>query len=136
MMRPVLMVGAVLASALALVSPGTLAGATPADEGGKCEFLLVPPAVAPMSGVDFVKTTVGPGECSIHANPASSVVCLMVDGSDSAGQCQKSQGPFAATLYFPYTPGATYVAKGQGCTNTIEPPYTLCQDIAPQRFTL
>lgn len=136
MKRPLPVVGSVLASALAFVSPVAVSNASPSEDAGKCEFLLERPTVVPVSGVNFVKATVRPGECSIHANAASSVVCLSIDGRDSAGQCQKSQGPFAATLYYVYAPGATYVAKGQGCTNTIAPPYTLCQDIAERRFTL
>ena len=106
------------------------------DDGGQCSFVLTPPSVVQISGVSFVTAAMKPGSCTLHAVPNSSVVCLSIEGDDSAGQCATMSGQNAAVIYYTYRPGATYVVKGQGCANTFAPPYTLCQDFSPSRVTL
>jgi hypothetical protein len=110
--------------------------ATPSDDGGKCTFVLGSPKIVQISGVNFVMATMNPGECTMHANPSSSVVCLAVEGDDTSGQCAQRTGPVTAVIYYSYRPGATYVVKGSGCANIITAPYTLCQDFPASRITL
>jgi hypothetical protein len=119
------------------VHPTSVSHASPAgdDEAGECSFILTPPKVMQISGLSLVVATLGPGPCTMHANPNSSVVCLSVAGSGSQGECASKNGADPAEVRFPYQPGLTYVVKGQGCASTFVPPYTLCQDYGPSRFT-
>ncbi|MFZ0717495.1 hypothetical protein [Mycobacterium sp.] len=69
-------------------------------------------------------------------------VCLSIEGDDSAGQCGWSSTPNTSIVDYPYRPGATYIVKGQGCTDILQgtaspaTPSTVCQDIAATRVTL
>ncbi len=115
--------------------------ASPPSENGHCSFVLEPPKVVNISGVSYVTATVHAGSCTLHAH-VEATVCLSVEGDDSAGQCGWGYDPNPAVVYYPYRPGATYVVKGQGCTDVMEgsnspaSPTTICQDIAPSRVTL
>ena len=126
----------VLTIALAGVCCAAIANASPSNSSGQCTFVLPPPKVVQVSGVNFVFATMAPGPCTIEANPNSSVVCVSVEGSESTGQCANTNGPSPAVLYFAYRPGATYVVKGQGCSSVNVPPYTICQDFPASRLTL
>ena len=81
------------------------------------------------------------GTCTLNAH-VGATVCLSVEGSESAGQCGSGYDPQPAVVYYPYRPGATYVVKGQGCTDILQgtqspaSPSTVCHDIAPSRVTL
>ncbi len=72
----------------------------------------------------------------MHASPNLSVVCLSMQGDDSSGQCAHENSADPAVIYYTYRPGATYVLTGQGCANLFVPPYTICQDFGPSRYTL
>jgi hypothetical protein len=115
--------------------------ASPPGGTGQCSFVLDGPKVVNVSGVNYVTATVHPGSCTLHAH-TEATVCLSVEGDDSAGQCGSGYDPTPAVVYYPYRPGATYVVKGQGCTDTLQgsdspaTPTTLCQDISPSRVTL
>jgi hypothetical protein len=125
---------------IGLYSAGPSA-ASPPGGTGQCSFVLDGPKVVNVSGVNYVTATVHPGSCTLHAH-TEATVCLSVEGDDSAGQCGSGYDPTPAVVYYPYRPGATYVVKGQGCTDTLEgsdspaKPLTLCQDISPSRVTL
>jgi hypothetical protein len=111
------------------------------SENVHCSFVLEPPKVVNISGVNYVTATVYTGSCTLHAH-TESTVCLSVEGDDSAGQCGWGNDPLPAVVYYPYRPGATYIVKGHGCADVMEgtaspaPPTTVCQDIAPARVTL
>jgi hypothetical protein len=115
--------------------------AAPPSENGQCSFVLDGPKVVKVSGVDYVTATLQTGKCTVHAH-TNSTVCLSVEGDDSAGQCARGSDPASTVVYYPYRPGATYVVKGQGCTDIMQgsaspaTPTTVCQDIAPSRVTL
>lgn len=117
------------------------AAAAPPGEKGQCSFNLDGPKVVKISGVDYVTASVQTGACTLHAS-TNATVCLSVEGDDSAGQCTRGFDPGAAVVYYPYRAGATYVVKGQGCTDIMQgtaspaTPTTVCQDIAPSRATL
>ena len=72
----------------------------------------------------------------MEADPNSSTVCLSDRGIRFDRTVRDHKRPKPAVLYFAYRPGATYVVKGQGCASINVPPYTLCQDFPPSRFTL
>jgi hypothetical protein len=114
--------------------------ASPSDNV-HCSFVLEPPKVVNVSGVNYVTAALHTGSCTLHAH-TESTVCLSVEGDDSAGQCAWEGGFSPARVYYPYRPGATYVVKGQGCTDILEgsnspaTPTTVCQDVAPTRVTL
>jgi hypothetical protein len=115
--------------------------ASPPGGTGQCSFVLDGPKVVNVSGVNYVMAMVHAGSCTLHAH-TEATVCLSVDGDDSAGQCVSGYDPQPAVVYYPYRPGATYVVKGKGCTDTLEgsqspaTPATICQDISPSRLTL
>jgi hypothetical protein len=122
----------VLASA-ALYTSGNSA-ASPSDQNGTCTFELISPKVVPVSGSDMVIASVKAGPCTMAAAPLNITVCLSIEGDDSNGDC--SAGARAAQVYYQYRPGATYIAKGQGCASILKPPYRLCQDIPASSVTL
>ncbi len=130
--------GAVTAMVLTGAWSASVATASPSDgpEPEQCAFVLTPPTLTQISGVNFATATVKPGQCTMHASPNLSVVCLSVQGDDSSGQCAHKDGADPAVIYYTYRPGATYVVTGQGCANLFTPPYTICQDLGPSRFTL
>ena len=115
--------------------------ASPPGGTGQCSFVLEGPKVVNISGVNYVTASVHAGSCTLHAH-TEATVCLSVDGSDSAGDCGSGYDPQPAVVYYPYKPGATYVVKGKGCTDTMQSsdspatPATICQDISPSRVTL
>ena len=115
--------------------------ASPPGGTGQCSFVLEGPKVVNVSGVNYVTAVVHAGSCTLHAH-TESTVCLSVDGDDSAGLCESGYDPLPAVVYYPYRPGATYVVKGQGCSDTLEgsqspaTPATVCQDISPSRVRL
>ena len=115
--------------------------ASPPGGPGQCSFVLEGPKVVNVSGVNYVTAVVHAGSCTLHAH-TESTVCLSVDGDDSAGQCESGYDPQPAVVYYPYRPGATYVVKGKGCSDTLEgsqspaTPATVCQDISPSRVRL
>jgi len=117
------------------------ADASPPGGSGQCSFVLSPPKVVSLSGTNYVTATADVAACTLHAH-TETTVCISVEGSDSAGQCATEYTPNAPVAYYPYRPGATYVAKGQGCTDIMEgtaspaSPSTVCQDISPTRATL
>jgi hypothetical protein len=102
-----------------------------------CDFTLSPPRVVQVSGRDMVTATVQPAGCSVGADPTSSVACVQMQGSQSAEQCEKTDGPRMAQVYYaPYRPGATYTATGRGCASTGNPPQSICQTSGPLTATL
>ncbi len=115
--------------------------ASPPSENGHCSFVLDPPKVVNISGVNYVTATVHTGSCTLNAH-TESTVCLSIEGSDSAGECGWGNDPLPAVVYSPYRPGATYIVKGHGCADVMQgsnspaSPTTICQDIAPTRVTL
>jgi len=117
------------------------AAGSPPGGTGQCSFVLKPPKVVNISGVNYVTATVRTGSCTLHAH-TETTVCLSVEGGDSAGECASEYDPLPAVVYYPYRPGATYVVKGQGCSDVMEgsdspaTPTTICQDISPSRVTL
>ena len=118
---------------LSLSSPA-VSIAAPFDDEPECVFDIAPPKVVAVSGVNMVEASIKSRKCTIDGSPGSVVVCMSIDGDDSAGQC--ASGGFIAELYYPYRAGATYVTKGQGCALIPQPPYRLCQDIPASRVTL
>jgi hypothetical protein len=135
-MRLLSLLGAVTAMALTGAWSASVSTASPSDDPGQCAFVLIPPTLTQLSGVNFATATVKPGQCTMHASPNLSVVCLSVQGDDSSGQCAHQDGTDPAVIYYTYRPGATYVVTGQGCANLFTPPYTICQDFGPTRVTL
>jgi hypothetical protein len=115
--------------------------ASPPGGTGQCSFVLEPPKVVNISGVNYVTASVHAGSCTLHAH-VENTVCLSIEGDDSAGKCGWESDPYPAVVYYPYRPGATYVVKGQGCTDIMQgsdspaPPTTVCQDIPPSRVAL
>jgi hypothetical protein len=115
--------------------------ASPPGGTGQCSFVLVPPKVVSVAGTNYVTATVHAGSCTAHAH-VESIVCLSIEGDDSAGQCEWGYDPNVAVVYYAYRPGATYLVKGQGCTDVLEGsdspamPTTVCQDIGTSRVTL
>jgi hypothetical protein len=115
--------------------------ASPPGGNGQCSFVLDGPKVVDLSGTKYVTATVHPGSCTLHAH-TEVTVCLSLEGGDSAGQCGSGYDPQPAIVYLPYRPGATYIVKGQGCTDRLEgsdspsTPTTICQDISPTRVSL
>jgi hypothetical protein len=132
------LVGAATAMALTGAWPAAVSTASPSNESEpeQCAFVLTPPTLVRISGVNFAMATVKPGSCTMHASPNLSVVCLSLQGDDSSGQCAHENSADPAVIYYTYRPGATYVLTGQGCANLFVPPYTICQDFGPSRYTL
>ena len=123
------------------VGCAALAAGSPPGGTGQCSFVLEPPKVVNMSGANYVTATVRTGSCTLHAH-TETTVCLSIEGGDSAGQCASGYDPLPAVVYYPYRAGATYIVKGQGCSDVMEgsdspaTPTTICQDISPSRITL
>jgi len=115
--------------------------ASPPNENGHCSFVLDGPKVVNIAGVNYVRATLDTGSCTLNAH-TETTVCLSIEGDDSAGQCGWESTPNTAVVDYPYRPGATYVVKGQGCTDILQgssspaTPTTACQSIAPTRVTL
>ena len=115
--------------------------ASPPSENGHCSFVLDGPKVVNIAGVNYVRATLDTGACTLNAH-TETTVCLSIEGDDSAGECGSGYDPLPAVVHYPYRPGATYVVKGQGCTDTLQgsespaTPQTICQDIPPTRVTL
>jgi hypothetical protein len=88
----------------------------------------------------MVLASMHPGPCSIDAVPNTTVICVAVEGDDSAGQCDSNTGGQMfgyARVYYPYRPGATYILRGQGCVGQNDPSLpTICQSVGPSRVTL
>ncbi|BBZ15584.1 hypothetical protein [Mycobacterium branderi] len=106
------------------------------DSAGQCSFVLTPPKVVQVSGLNLVLATLHPGPCTMEASPNSSVVCLSVAGESSQGECASKNGPDEARVRYPYQPGATYIVRALGCASIYQPPYTLCQSFGPSQYTL
>lgn len=136
MIRLLAVFSAVLGIALTGAYPACVSNASPSDDTGQCAFVLTPPTVVQISGVRFATATMEPGVCELEVLPNSSVVCLSIEGEDSAGQCASNSGRRPAILHYTYKQGATYVVKGQGCADIFKPPYTICQNYGPSRVTL
>jgi hypothetical protein len=101
-----------------------------------CAFTLSPPHVVQVSGRDMVTATMQPAACTVPAEPTSSVACVQMQGSQTAEQCEKTDGPNVAQVYYaPYRPGATYTATGRGCASTGNPPQSVCQTSGPLTAT-
>lgn len=135
MVRRVLIATAVVmlgvAGAPTAVSAHAETGAPP------CAFTLTPPRVVQVSGRDMVTATVQPAACTVGADPTSSVACVQMQGSQTAEQCDKTDGPNMAQVYYaPYRPGATYTATGRGCASTGNPRHSISQTTGPLTATL
>jgi hypothetical protein len=62
---------------------------------------------------------------------------VQMQGSDSAEQCDMTEGPGTAQVYYaPYRPGATHTATGRRCASTGNPPRSVCQTSGPLTTTL
>jgi len=133
---PLALAPTVLATALSCVCAVGISDASPDDGSGRCAFGITPPTVVPVSGVNYVYASLRPGNCTLHADPYSSTVCLSIEGTDSAGECASKSGTEPAELYVAYQRGATYVEQGKGCAGTNVPPYTVCENFPASRFTL
>lgn len=128
----VAVLGTVLATGIATVTVSAPALAEPA-----CSFTLTAPRVVDVSGTSMVTATLDFAGCSVPAEPTSSVVCLQMHGSGTAGQCATIGGPATARVYYgPYRPGATYESTGRGCASTGNPPRSSCQTTGPLTATL
>jgi hypothetical protein len=122
-------------AACTLVVPAAPAHAEPTAP--PCTFTMSPPQLVQVSGTTMVTATVGPGACHVAAEPTLSVVCLQLQGSQTAAQCAQLEGPSTAHINFaPYRPGATYVATGRGCALVGNPPRSICQATGPLTATL
>jgi len=118
------------ATVLALITPAAPSHAEPT--ASPCNFRMSPPQVVQVSGTNMVTATVEPAGCSVAAEPTHSVACLQMQGSQTAEQCSRTDGPGTARIYFaPYRPGATYVASGRGCASVGNPPRSICQTTGP-----
>ncbi|WP_102143833.1 hypothetical protein [Mycobacterium hubeiense] len=120
--------------AVALAGAAATAHAQPAPP--PCDFTLSAPQVVQVSGTNMVTATVRPAACHVAATPHLSVACLQIEGSQTAPNCESTQGPSTAQVYVPYRPGATYVATGKGCANTGNPPRSLCDTQGPTAASL
>jgi hypothetical protein len=136
--RSVIALAAVLGIVVGGVHSTGVSHASPSDDdaNGQCSFALTPPKVVQVSGLSLVEVTMRPGPCTIRATPNSSTVCLSAAGSGTQGQCASAVGHSPAEARYPYQPGTTYVVRGQGCAERIEPPYKLCQNFGPMEVTL
>ena len=135
MVRRLLVASAVAAvvgaAAPTLVSAHAETGAPP------CAFTLSPPRVVQISGVNMVTATIDPAACSVSAEPTFLVACVQMRGSSSTEQCDTTQGPGTAQVFYsPYRPGATYTSTGRGCASTGNPPQSICQTTGPLTATL
>jgi hypothetical protein len=128
------------ASAL-MLAPGSavqVANASPSDDSAQCTFVMSSAKVVPVSGTNFVYASVQPGPCTTRATATLSIVCVSMEGDDSAGKCGRGN-PGPAEVWYAYQPGATYVVKGSGCADVYTPPYypgDACQVLGPARYTL
>jgi hypothetical protein len=125
----------VLTIAPLAVCTANIAAAPPSS--GQCSFVLAPLKVVQVSGVSMVAGMVQAGGCSTPIEPNLQVVCVSVEGDDSAGQCASAFAPDQpAVVYYPYRPGATYIATGKGCGQIFNPSSERCQDLGPARATM
>ena len=147
MLRSLSVIPALVTMSLLGVCAAGFANASPSAGAASesCSWVLTPPHVVQVSDTRMVLATVKPGPCTMDAVPNESVVCLSIDGGDSQGQCGHQAGSAPALIYYPYRPGATYIATGQGCADLIEDPVNhtttgpvekICQSIGPTSFTL
>jgi hypothetical protein len=135
MVRRILIACAVAVLGVAGMPAGVSAHAE--TDAPPCAFTLSPPHVVQVSGRDMVTATVDPAACGVAAEPTLSVACVQMQGSQSAEQCDMTQGPGTAQVYYaPYRAGATYTATGRGCASTGNPPRSLCQTSGPLTATL
>lgn len=146
MLRFISVLAAVAAMSLVGVCSAHVSNASPSEGAatGSCSFVLTPPKVVQVSASSMVLATLKPGPCTRDVLPNMSVVCLSIEGESSPGQCGNRSGPEPALIYYPYRPGATYVASGRGCADVFEhsrdgsvgPTNTICQTFGPTSFTL
>jgi hypothetical protein len=135
MVRRILIACAVAVLGVAGMPAGVAAHAE--TDAPPCAFTLSPPHVVQVSGRDMVTATVDPAACGVAAEPTLSVACVQMQGSQSAEQCDMTEGPGTAQVYYaPYRAGATYTATGRGCASTGNPPRSLCQTSGPLTATL
>lgn len=108
------------------------AGVAPAQPAPPpCTYTLSPPHVVQLSGTNVVTATLSPAGCD-RSNSVLSVACVQLQGSDGPGRCAQNNGPLTAQVYYaPYRPDATYVATGEGCATTGNPPRPFCQPTGP-----
>ncbi len=126
----------VLTAAVALALAGTapVAGAEPRPT--VCSYRLSPPQVVQLSGTKAVTATLSPAACN-QSTVYMTVACVQLQGSDGPGQCAQQNGILTAQVFYqPYRPGATYIATGNGCANTGNPPQPVCQPVGPLTVTL
>jgi hypothetical protein len=127
-----------IASAVVVLGGAGLPVSAHAETGAPpCAFTLSPPHVVQVSGVNMVTATINPGACTVAAEPTLSVACVQMQGSSSTEQCDTTEGPGTAQVYYsPYRSGATYTSTGRGCASTGNPPQSLCQTTGPLTATL
>lgn len=126
---------AVLAVALTFAATTGVAQAEPSPPK-TCSYTLSPPHIVQISGTDVVTATLSPASCD-ESTVYLSAVCVQLQGSDGAEQCDQGQGIIPAQVYYqPYRPGATYVATGRGCAVKGNPPQPSCDTTGPVTATL
>jgi hypothetical protein len=121
---------------------GGSAASPPAPGGaGVCSYAFDGPRVVRLSGVPYVEAGLHATECTVRGHPTTTV-CLSVEGDNSAGRCQTHGATIPTFVYYPYQPGATYIATGKGCYGLLQDdvspdePTTYCADIPDKRVRL
>ena len=126
----------VVIAGAALTFTGTARVADAEPGPPPCSYTLSPPHVVELSGTKVVTATVSPAACD-RSNTFQMVACVQLQGSNSAEQCALGPGILPAQVFYqPYSPGATYVSTGRGCSSKGNPPQPFCRPTGPLTATL
>jgi hypothetical protein len=126
----------VVIAGAALTFTGTAQVADAEPGPPPCFYTLSPPQVVQLSGTNAVTATLTPAACD-QSDSYLLVACVQLQGSDGPGQCAQGKGILPAQVFYqPYSPGATYVSTGRGCSSKGNPPQPFCRPTGPVTATL
>lgn len=84
----------------------------------------------------MVTVTVEPVGCDGRASPIRTTACVASSADTTPGSCEGQAGFLTAQVYYTYSPGATYTAKGSGCAAVYVTPTAICDSLGPISATL
>lgn len=132
-MRRFLVSGLIAPLAFATTS---VAAAQPDSPDVNCDYELSKPHVVSVSGIAMVAVVVNPIGCKGLASPDRATACVSRQGDDQEGRCAETTGYRSAQVLYPYEPGRTYVARGNGCAAIYKPITHICEPLGPVSATL